>query len=519
MTTEKQNLSLLTITNKSGEIIYSNQDFQNITQYSEDELLQQKHAIVRHPDMPDVIFKDLWETVLDGRSWLGVIRNKTKNGTDFWVDAFITPIFENSQLVEIQSVETSLAPDIKQRAETTYAALNHGNTKKASNKPPLSVMHRIFLALSVLMIAINVFYYQFISLNTFLITTFLSILASYIVAKLVTRPLYQCLDLARINIGNKNYRMAKYIYTDRLDEFGTINMALKSAKTQSRAIIGRVRDTSQKMMKTAVSLSQNVHSSAASVNDLQQQVDLVAVGMTELSSTSLEVAEHAKNALLATKESSEVSANSQNVVNTTSKSIHQLVEEIDRASNVIAQLEEDGKNIGKMVAVIQDITEQTNLLALNAAIEAARAGEQGRGFAVVADEVRTLAKRTQESTVEIRTVIEQLQTRTQQAVDVMQNGRKKGEETVSLADETNDSLNQINEKVQSANNFVDLIATAAHEQSQVANEMSQNADRIKHSADNLVDESTATMKVSEFMDEQADKLEKLAIEFTRQTES
>jgi methyl-accepting chemotaxis protein len=192
---------------------------------------------------------------------------------------------------------------------------------------------------------------------------------------------------------------------------------------------------------------------------------------------------NASSAAKAAQEADSTAKQGRAIVNETVKSINSLAGEVERASEVIRQLESDTANVGSILDVIKGIAEQTNLLALNAAIEAARAGEQGRGFAVVADEVRTLASRTQDSTQEIQTVIEQLQAAARSAVDVMSSSKERAQTSVNQAAKTDESLQAITEKVESITAMNNQIAAATDRQEKAAYSIKENVVGIRETSE------------------------------------
>jgi methyl-accepting chemotaxis protein len=200
-------------------------------------------------------------------------------------------------------------------------------------------------------------------------------------------------------------------------------------------------------------------------------------------------------------------------VSKTQNSINALASKVADASTVINNLSDDSRQIGSVLEVIQGIAEQTNLLALNAAIEAARAGEQGRGFAVVADEVRNLARRTQDSTREIQAVIEKMQSSTDKAVSVMGDGQAQAEVSVEQAQRAGEALTAINLSVQRISDMNTQIATAAEEQAAVANEINQNFNQITHSAVRAEEEATKITAASKQLESLARVLEKNVSQF------
>jgi methyl-accepting chemotaxis protein len=215
----------------------------------------------------------------------------------------------------------------------------------------------------------------------------------------------------------------------------------------------------------------------------RQETDQVATSITAMNTSVHEVAESTANAANAAQSAEASSKAGSRVVERTRNTIQSLANEVVQASQVIGQLKQDSEQIGSILDVIRGVAEQTNLLALNAAIEAARAGEQGRGFAVVADEVRTLASRTQESTEEIQLMIERLQSGAQQAVQVMEAGRTRAEAGVTQVKDTEQALGQITESVDRINLLNAQIATATQQQSTVAEEINQNVSNISEVAD------------------------------------
>ncbi len=239
----------------------------------------------------------------------------------------------------------------------------------------------------------------------------------------------------------------------------------------------------------------------------KKETEQGASAVTQMSATVLEVANHTSAAAsLAQTAMNEFSAGQQEV-SKTQQSIHALADKVAEAADVIHNLSEDGRQIGTVLDVIQGIAEQTNLLALNAAIEAARAGEQGRGFAVVADEVRNLARRTQESTRQIQAVIEKMQQSSTLAVKVMDEGKQQAELSVQQARCAGDSLDVINGSVTRINQMNMQIATAAEEQSVVATEINRNFSQITQSALKAEHEATRITDASHQLSALATKLE------------
>ena len=232
--------------------------------------------------------------------------------------------------------------------------------------------------------------------------------------------------------------------------------------------------------------------SQSSVRELsrqQQELTMVATAVTEMASATQEIASNAERTAAAAIQSAESSEAGKYLVNKTRESISHLADGVSEATDVIAQLDRHAQEINGILATIKGIAEQTNLLALNAAIEAARAGEQGRGFAVVADEVRVLSQRTAASTTEIQSTIETLQRTTQKAVGLMAKSQDMASHSVQDALDASAALEEITRAVSSISDMANQIATAAEEQSHVTNEITTNVTAIKDVADELADDA------------------------------
>ncbi|MFW5427371.1 MAG: methyl-accepting chemotaxis protein [Methylophagaceae bacterium] len=260
-------------------------------------------------------------------------------------------------------------------------------------------------------------------------------------------------------------------------------------------------------------VSRLVNESSANMVTQRTETDQVATAITELSASSQEVSRNAQLGADATKVADDEAQKGAQIVNEAVETIRALAGSLSDASSVINSLENDSDSIGSVLAVIQGIAEQTNLLALNAAIEAARAGEYGRGFAVVADEVRTLAGRTQDATEEIKTIIDQLQARSKEAVLVVTAGCENANSGVEKATAAGVALNDIASKVADIDDMNALIASAAREQCTVAEEVSQSVIRISQLTEQTTDGSSQASQASAELADQAANLQELASHF------
>ena len=266
---------------------------------------------------------------------------------------------------------------------------------------------------------------------------------------------------------------------DGRDEVGKLQQAMQNRLLE---MISQINTTTAQLSTAAEEVSMVTTQTSANIQQQQSETDQIATAMNEMSATVREVAENVGNTSTAANGANTETEEGRKVVEGTVRGIQQLAAQIENAADVIIQVEQDSENINTVLDVIKGIAEQTNLLALNAAIEAARAGEQGRGFAVVADEVRTLAGRTQESTAEINQIIEKLQSGSRNAVQAMSQSREQAKSVVDQATLAGSSLTTIAQSVAQINEMSTQIATAAEEQNAVAEDMNRNIVRISDMA-------------------------------------
>ena len=342
--------------------------------------------------------------------------------------------------------------------------------------------------------------------------TLISFIVYFLFKKLVVSRLDETRDLMQ-ELAEGNGDLTRRLPTPNGDEVSQVCDAVNIFIQKLQGIIANIVEN-VKTLTAEANLLQNAGSELSISSDSQRmETTQVAAAMNEMTATVQEVARSATNAADAAIQADNDTSNGKNIVKITMQSIDELARDIEMASQTIDAVEQDSETIGGVLDVIRGIADQTNLLALNAAIEAARAGEQGRGFAVVADEVRTLASRTQASTAEIQTMIERLQVGSSNAVTVMTKSKEKAQQTVAQASEADASLINIASAVSTINQMNTQIATAATEQSSVAEDINRNVDTINNISESTANSALQTAQSSNNLSELAGRLQNLVSSF------
>jgi len=335
----------------------------------------------------------------------------------------------------------------------------------------------------------NTFYEKLAEQSVYIaISAIVLIVFSLVIVSSINNPL-QKLHLVMADV-QENGDLTLRVDVNQRDEIGSMAMSFNNMLSSLQKVMNEVKHVASSVDESSISLSAITEQTREGMLQQKQQTEQAATAMHQMSATVQEVAQNTSLAANAAQEANNESIKGKRVVSATIDSISNLASEVERAAGVIHNLEDDAKNISNVIDVIHGISEQTNLLALNAAIEAARAGEQGRGFAVVADEVRTLAQRTQDATQEIQTMIENLQQAAVNAVEVMNMGRTQADASVEQAAQAGTSLESIASAVSQITDMSIQVASSLEEQSAVAEEINRNVISIRDVADQTSDSST-----------------------------
>ncbi|MCD5991975.1 methyl-accepting chemotaxis protein [Pseudomonas syringae] len=326
-----------------------------------------------------------------------------------------------------------------------------------------------------------------------IITTILTILFAWLLTRSITQPIASALEAAEtIAEGN----LTRPIKADGTDEAGRLLAAMQKMQEKLRDTLTRISGSATQLASAAEELNAVTDESARGLAEQNNEIEQAATAVNQMTSAVEEVARNAVSTSEASKNATASAGDGRDLVQETVNAIERMSGDVQSTATLIGNLAEESRDIGKVLDVIRGLADQTNLLALNAAIEAARAGEAGRGFAVVADEVRALAHRTQQSTSEIERMIGSIQGGTEQAVSSMRNSTERAESTLSIAKGAGLALDTINTAVVEINERNLVIASAAEEQAQVAREVDRNLVNIRDLSAQSSDGATQTSAAS-----------------------
>jgi aerotaxis receptor len=456
---------LVSITDLNGRITYANDEFCSISGYSLAELVGQHHNIVRHTNMPKEAFADLWQKLKRGESWRGMVKNRCKNGGFYWVDAYVTPLFENNKVVGYQSVRTKPSNSQKQKAQQLYNEMNNGKSTPDFNAN--TFLKRSIASIIIILACFANWLYSGPLASTGILLTTAALLFIIFSEELLVFPRLAALTKKALDSPSRLIFSGKGLTS-------IINYSTELYKARINTILGRSKDSGRSLVKVATELEQAAHNMLEGIHEENSHVEQLATAITQMSATIDEVSvntTHTHDKVINIQDECQQNIE---ITKVTQAKIITLANEVGIAAESAIDLVKDVDKISVIMSEIQGIADQTNLLALNAAIEAARAGEQGRGFAVVADEVRALASRTQGATVQIDASVKALQTTLQQWSKVMLASKADAHNCSQDTVKINQGMENIINNVNQVSDMTAQIATAAEEQSVVANQINQS---------------------------------------------
>ncbi|WP_303290091.1 PAS domain-containing methyl-accepting chemotaxis protein [Marinobacter sp. SS5-14b] len=502
-------MRLISTTSLKGVITYCDDDFVTISGYSRDELIGQAHNLIRHPDMPQAAFANMWEYLQAGKAWMGVVKNRAKSGDHYWVSAYVTPIWENNQMVGYESVRVAATRDQIARSERLYAKLSEGAVPSSLGTRAVSMLRSgwpfvvsLLLTLVALQLASPVWSPALVVGG--------HALAFGLVFGSLSRRLGNLLALRPDAFQDP---IIARTYSDERGFMSRLGLVMLSEEARIRTALARIDDQAEHLSEQARASHRYITEGAAAIARQRAETDQTASAINEMTASIQEVAgavvDNAREAEQANRLAHDGSARSGEAL----AAIEQLVQRVGSIGESVTRLGESTRTIGEAADLISGIAEQTNLLALNAAIEAARAGEQGRGFAVVADEVRSLALRTRESTVKIHEVVEGFRTQVDETINAVRTGETIAGEGLEKVKGAADSLNAIVSSVDAISDSFITMSASFEQQSQVSDEINQQIVNIAGLADQSNEQAEAARTSSDTLSGMAQGLKDLISRF------
>ena len=487
-------------TDLRGVITYANETFVELSGFTRDELVGRNHNLVRHPDMPPEAFEDLWATIKTGRPWRGMVKNRCKNGDHYWVKALVVPVRNEQQTLGYMSVRTEPTRREVEAAERLYRDVREKRRGLRRSRTLVSrIMHHVpfetrqaIFSASMALFAIGA---AAAGLAGWSVAAWALASASVVFAGAnsvfivftVSRPLRRAVEhFDRIAQG----KLGDDIEVSGLDQTGRVLASLATTQAHLRVIIDEIQRSIDVLEARCTELETEVEQVSAHSRSQSDRIAQVSVAMEEVSVSVTEVAKSAEGTAESAQSTLEtVNEGNQRMAQSLSNT-DLVVSAVQTSSQGIDRLSEAILNVGAVTRIIKEIAEQTNLLALNAAIEAARAGEHGRGFAVVADEVRKLAERTARSTEDIDRMVADIQGTTATAVESMRVAADRVGEGRNLIGETYESFKKITEASTEVNRMSNHIASAAKEQSAATEEVARSTEQMSE----LIERNTTSLQ-------------------------
>ncbi|NVK57080.1 MAG: PAS domain-containing protein [Alteromonadaceae bacterium] len=483
---------LISATDQRGVITHCNDAFIEVSGYSKEELIGKNHNLVRHPDMPPSVFKEMWQTLQAGRIWMGLVKNRRKNGDHYWVSAFVTPVYENNNVVGYESVRVPALEHEVARAESRYSRMREGKSAASASESYIYFIKKFapFWLPAIPLLA-------FLAFNGGLLPTAVTAVLLIIMAIWQWQQTQSDWE-SLISLSPDSYDSAVVSQT-YFSDFGAIaraKLVLGCELARSRTALTRIKDAAGGLEDIANTTHTQAEMTSSAVVQQNQATQQIASAVTQMSQSIQEVAERVEqNAETARSAAGNVLTGNQKA-ESAAVAINELESVVESISSTVTELAQSTSDIGEAASIISSIAEQTNLLALNAAIEAARAGEQGRGFAVVADEVRALASKTRESTDRIHNIIKELASRSERAVKVSANGLESAKLGASIVQETQKALSEINTAVHGISEMTIEMSAAVEQQSSVAEHINQQVVDIADGAADTQKSSEESLEAS-----------------------
>ncbi|GLR64160.1 methyl-accepting chemotaxis protein [Marinospirillum insulare] len=532
--TVRPDCAIISHTDAKGKITYVNDGFVEYAGFSRAELLGQPHNIIRHPDMPREAFRDMWATLKSGRAWQGIVKNRRANGDHYWVKATATPLANGGYM----SVRLKPTSEEVKAASALYLRMQAGSKDRLSggyhlkslasrflhfyqgiNLTPTAMLPMVFFFLATFGFILGGHaYVNDPEIHKKILPIILAILASgalacawlYLVMREQTRRI-NYLKTVALEIGSGN--LVGPAPMGKADEIGGVFNAVQVMRNHLLEVAFQMSQSSRSLGLAATEMLSASQATAEGATSQSHSSASMAAALEELSTSVEQIGASATAAHTASNKAGEVAKRGAEAVYASSKEISAIAGVVNTSAAKLKDLEQLSDKIGEIVSTIREIAEQTNLLALNAAIEAARAGEHGRGFAVVADEVRNLAERTAQSTVEISDMVTQIQNRTEEAVTEMQASVLQVDEGVSKAEGAGQSVAAIETETSKVVQTTLDIQGTLQEQALAAKEVAESIEAIARLAESNAAQASQTLIASQKVQDTTQVLNSLCKQF------